>query len=198
MDITYRSATEKDAEEILGIYSYYIMTSAITFEYEVPSLEEFRERIRSTLKEYPYIVAVSGGRVIGYIYASRFRSRDAYRWAAATSIYIDRDYHRLGIGRTLYERLERILREQHVTNVYPGASSPMGEEDEYLTRTSEKFHASLGYKTVARYHGVGAKFGRWYDVLEMEKIIGDKTCLPLEFIPFPELEPETGSIEYDI
>lgn len=186
-EIIIRVASEEDAEVLLNIYTYYVKNTAITFEHEVPTLEEFKNRIKETLKNYPYLVAVVDGEVAGYIYASRFRTRASYAWSASTSIYLDKQYHRLGIGKMLYEKLENILVKQNVINVYAGAADPV-EEDEYLTRNSEHFHEAIGYKTVARYHECGSKFGRWYNLLEMEKIIGKRTCPPKEFIPFDKLQ----------
>ena len=127
-------------------------------------------------------------RIVGYIYASRFAQRAAYGWAAGTSIYIDQDYHRRGIGKLLYEKLEAILKLQNITNLYAGAADPMDEEDPYLTRNSEHFHEAIGYKTVARYHGCGSKFGRWYNLLWMEKIINEHSVPPKEVTPFSELD----------
>ena len=187
MTITIRTASVKDAPELLEIYAYYVENTAITFEFEVPTVEEFEQRIKSTLQNYPYLVAEVDGKIAGYIYAGRFRARAAYNWSASTSVYISREYHRLGIGRLLYEKLEEILRRQNITNVYAGVADPV-EEDEYLTRNSERFHEAMGYKTVARYQGCGSKFGRWYNLIEMEKIIGERTCPPKEFIPYRKLE----------
>ena len=186
-EISIRVATEEDAEALLSIYAYYVENTAITFEHEVPTLEEFKNRIKETLKNYPYLVAVVDGKIVGYIYASRFRTRASYAWSASTSIYLDKQYHRLGIGKMLYEKLESILIKQNVINVYAGAADPV-EEDEYLTRNSEHFHEAIGYKTVARYHECGSKFGRWYNLLEMEKIIGKRTYPPKEFISFDKLQ----------
>ena len=185
--ITFRIAKVEDASRILEIYAYYVENTAVSYEYDVPTLAEFTERIRSTLVKYPYIVAEEDGRIIGYIYASRFAQRAAYGWAAGTSIYIDRDYHRRGIGKLLYEKLEAILKLQNITNLYAGAADPMEEEDPYLTRNSEHFHEAIGYKPVARYHGCGSKFNRWYNLLWMEKIINEHSVPPKEVIPFSEL-----------
>ena len=77
-----RVAREEDAQALLKIYEYYIRNTAITFEYEVPSVEEFQERIRGTLKNYPYLVAEENGQIVGYVYAGRFRPRAAFQWAA--------------------------------------------------------------------------------------------------------------------
>ena len=138
--ITFRIAKVEDASRILEIYAYYVENTAVSYEYDVPALSEFTERIRNILVKYPYIVAEEDGRIVGYIYASRFAQRAAYGWAAGTSIYIDRDFHRRGIGKLLYEKLEAILKLQNITNLYAGAADPMEEEDPYLTRNSEHFH----------------------------------------------------------
>ena len=189
--ITFRIAKVEDASRILEIYAYYVENTAVSYEYDVPTLSEFTERIRNILVTYPYIVAEEDGRIVGYIYASRFAQRAAYGWAAGTSIYIDRDFHRRGIGKLLYEKLEAILKLQNITNLYAGAADPMEEEDPYLTRNSEHFHEAIGYKPVARYHGCGSKFGRWYNLLGMEKIINEHSVPPKAVIPFPELDENT-------
>ena len=84
-----RTAKEEDAERLLGIYTPYITDTAITFEYEVPSTGEFRQRINNTLKKYPYLVAEDeNGNLVGYAYAGVFKGRAAYGWAVETSIYV--------------------------------------------------------------------------------------------------------------
>lgn len=118
--------------------------------------------------------------------ASRFRTRAAFTWSASTSIYIHKQYHRMGIGKVLYEKLENILVKQNIVNVYAGVAVPV-KEDEYLTHNSEHFHEAIGYKVVARYQECGSKFGRWYNLIEMEKIIGNRTYPPKEFVPFEKL-----------
>lgn len=113
-----RLATPQDAEELLEIYRYYVEHTAITFEYETPSITEFRQRIKQTLKRYPYLAAVDGhGKIVGYAYASSFKNRAAYDWSVETTIYVDKDVKRQGIGKKLYEALEEILRKQHVINM---------------------------------------------------------------------------------
>lgn len=186
-DILIRVAREEDANELLSIYAYYVEHTAITFEYEVPSLEDFTCRIRETLKNYPYLVALVDGKIVGYCYAGKFRARAAYAWSAATSIYIAKQYHRMGIGRMLYTELEHILVKQNVVNLYAGAADPL-DEDKFLTHNSEHFHEANGYKVVARYYKCGSKFGIWYNLIEMEKIIGNHTVPPKEFIPFEKLQ----------
>lgn len=95
-----RLATPQDAEELLEIYRYYVEHTAITFEYETPSITEFRQRIKQTLKCYPYLAAVDGHRkIVGYAYASSFKNRAAYDWSVETTIYVDKDVKRQGIGK---------------------------------------------------------------------------------------------------
>lgn len=187
MNITIRTASKADAAKLLEIYAYYVERTAITFEFEIPTLEDFQSRIDNTLQNYPYLVAEVDGEIAGYVYASRFRTRAAYDWSVETSIYLDIKYQRLGLGRMLYERLEEILQQQNVINLYACIADPV-EEDEYLNRNSERFHEALGYKTVAKFEKCGSKFGRWYNLIDMEKFIGEHTCPPKEFIPFNRLK----------
>lgn len=187
MNLLIRIAKEDAAEELLKIYSYYVKNTAITFEQKVPSLEEFSNRIKETLINYPYLVAVVDGKIVGYIYASRFRTRESYICSASTSIYIEKSYQRKGIGKKLYSELCNILLKQNITNVYAGAADPI-EEDEYLTHNSEYFHKSMGFEIVAKYNKCAIKFGKWYNLIEMEKIIGEHSNQQKDFIPFKSLE----------
>lgn len=82
-----RIAEESDSKELLEIYAYYVEKTAITFEYEVPSIEAFGERIHKTLKRYPYLVSEKDGRLAGYAYAGPFKERRAYDWSVETTIY---------------------------------------------------------------------------------------------------------------
>ena len=191
--ISVRVASIDDAPSLLEIYGYYVANTAITFECEVPSLEEFRERMRSTLGVYPYLVAEDDGRIIGYVYANRFRPREAFDWAVKLSIYIQKGYHRKGIGRLLYGKIEDILRRQNIANIYATIVEPLDDSDRYLTGESTRFHEAMGYRRVAEYHGCGNKFGRWYNLVETEKVIAEKNGPPEEFIPFPRLsDPLNG------
>ena len=109
-----RMAATADAEELLNIYAPYVLKTAITFEYDVPSVEEFRSRIADTLTRFPYLAAIKDGKIVGYAYVSPFKSRAAYDWAVETSIYVDENCRGGGVGHRLYEALEEILRPQHI------------------------------------------------------------------------------------
>ena len=172
--IKIRVATVKDAKALLDIYAYYVKHTAITFEYDVPTVEEFEKRIERVLEKYPYLVAILEDEIVGYAYASAFHERPACGWAVETSIYVDKDKKGLGIGKKLYEVLEEILKLQNVLNLE--ASIAYNEiEDEYLTKDSVKFHEKLGYCMVGRFVQCGYKFNRWYDLVWMEKHIGEHT-----------------------
>lgn len=167
-----RDARVEDAARLLEIYSYYVENTAISFETVSPSLEEFQSRIENTLKKYPYLVIEEDGMIQGYTYAGSFHTRAAYAHSCELSIYIDKNATGKGFGRKLYEALEERLKARGLINLYAGVADPV-EEDEYLTRNSEQFHKHLGFSKVAQFHKCGKKFGRWYNLIYMEKIIGE-------------------------
>ena len=170
-NIVIRSVSLNDAEALLNIYAYYVKNTAITFEYDVPTLEEFKQRITNTLKKYPYLVVVKEGTILGYAYAGVFKNRAAYDWSAEMTIYLKYDAVKCGLGRMLYEALETEMKKRGFLNLYACIGYPI-EEDEYLTRNSAEFHAHLGYQTVGEFYQCGYKFGRWYNMIWMEKLIG--------------------------
>ena len=181
-----RIATPEDAARLVAIYAPYVEQTAITFEYEVPSVEEFAGRIEHILEKYPYLVAEAEGEIVGYAYAGTFKARAAYDWSVETTIYVNQKKKRMGIGGKLYAALEEALRAQHILNLNACIGYPQNE-DEYLTKDSEKFHQKLGYRLVGTFHDSGYKFGRWYDMIWMEKTLCPHTIPPRPFIPFPEL-----------
>ena len=159
-----RKATIDDAEHLLEIYAYYIKNTAITFEYDVPSLEEFRNRIVSTLKKYPYLVLEEDGIIQGYAYAGAFVGRAAYEHSCELTIYLDHNSKGRGYGRALYEALEQARKDMGILNLYACIGDPV-VEDEYLTRNSEQFHQHLGFTKVGEFHKCGYKFDRWYNMI---------------------------------
>ena len=163
-----RNASPDDAERLVQIYAHYVLNTAVSFEYVVPTIDEFRERIAKTLVNYPYLVCVMDDIIVGYAYAGAYSIRQAYDWTATTSIYVDKDYRRKGIGTLLYDELEKRLKEQGIVNLLAGVAS-CDVEDEYLTHDSSKFHICKGYTQVAHMKAVGKKFDRWYDLLWYQK-----------------------------
>lgn len=172
MNITIRNATLQDAERLLEIYSYYVENTAITFEYDTPSIDEFRSRMKRTMEKYPYLVIEVDGIIQGYAYAGSFVGRAAYDWSCEMTIYLDHTAQKQGLGRRLYEGLEAALKGVGILNLYACIGFPT-VEDEYLTTNSADFHAHLGFKECGRFHQCGYKFGRWYDMIWMEKVIGE-------------------------
>ncbi len=110
---TYRLATTDDAEALQAIYAPYVDTS-ITFECTCPDVDEFRKRIEERICLYPYIVCEEDGVPVGYAYASRLFTREAYAWAVELSVYLSKDCRGRGLGRALYDRLLTLLEMQGV------------------------------------------------------------------------------------
>jgi phosphinothricin acetyltransferase len=171
--ITIRTATVADAEKLLAIYAPYVENTAITFEYTVPSVEEFANRIRNTLADYPYLVAEKDGEILGYVYASTFKPRCAYRHCVETSIYVAREAHGQGVGSKLYEALEEELKSRGIINLN-ACIAWIETPNSHLTHQSPDFHAKMGYKRVAHFHRCGYKFDEWYDMIWMEKLLDIK------------------------
>jgi len=151
-----RIATLADASALLKIYAYYVKNTAVTFEYSVPTFEEFTARIQNTLQKYPFFVAEEKGDILGYTYASDFKTRAAYSWSVETSIYVREDIHGNGIGKALYSTLEDTLKQQHICNLCACIAYPNPE--------SIAFHEHFDYQTVAHFHASGYKQGKWYDM----------------------------------
>ena len=170
--INIRSAVPEDGTRLAEIYRYNVENTAISFEYVAPDQNEFRKRIEGTLASYPYLVLEEDGAVLGYAYAGPFKARAAYARSCELSIYLDRSARGRGLGARLYEALEAELKRRGFLNLYACIGSPV-EEDEYLTYDSERFHRRLGFTTVGTFHACGCKFGRWYNMIWMEKIIGE-------------------------
>ena len=172
-----RDARLEDCERILEIYDYYVKNTAITFEYVTPTKEEFTKRMKNTMQKYPYLVIEDEGGIVGYAYAGVFKDRDAYDWACEMTIYLAHEMSKKGYGRILYEALEKELGKMGILNLYACIGYPE-TEDEYLTKNSEEFHRHLGYELVGTFHKCGYKFGRWYNMIWMEKMIGKHTPKP--------------------
>ena len=170
-EVNIRLAVPEDAEALLNIYRPYVEETAITFEYAVPTEEEFAARIRGTLTRYPYLIAEKNGHIAGYAYAGKFNQRAAYDWAVETSIYVEKMERGAGIGRELYDCLERLLAKQGILNL--NACIAYAQQDTpYLTNGSLVFHEKLGFSLAGHFHRCGYKFRQWYDMVWMEKQIG--------------------------
>lgn len=185
-DISIRFAKPEDAKELLKIYAYYVTDTAISFETEVPSEEEFKLRIEEVLKSYPFIVACKDDEILGYAYLHSFVGRKAYELSAETTIYLNPDKKKMGIGKKLYSVLEDIAKAQNITNLY-SCIGYVDKEDEYLNNNSVQFHEHIGFRMVGKFENCGHKFGRWYHMVWMEKIIGEHGEIR-EFLKFEETD----------
>ena len=172
MAIVIRNARLDDVRRLLEIYAYYVEHTAITFEYDVPSFTEFQRRMENIKKKYPYLVIEQDGVIHGYAYAGSFVGRAAYDWSCELTIYLSHTARKCGLGRKLYEALEGELRAMGILNLYACIGYPV-TEDEYLTKNSAEFHAHLGFSKVGEFNRCGYKFGRWYNMIWMEKMIGE-------------------------
>lgn len=170
--ITIRDAVLEDAGELLDIYEYYVRDTAVSFEITLPSQDEFRTRIEDISASFPYLILEENGRIEGYAYARPFVGREAYSHSCETTIYLRNGSQKRGFGKALYEALEERLKKMGIINLYACIGIP-DKDDEYLTTNSADFHEHMGYKTVGVFHNCGRKFGRWYSMIWMEKIIGE-------------------------
>lgn len=155
MSAQIRIAAEADAEQMLAIYAPVVRETVISFEYEPPSLAEFRGRVRTVLEQMPWLVCENDGEIAGYAYASPFRTREGYRWACELTIYVHPGYHRCGIGRALYTSLLRCLALQGYCIAVATITIP--------NPASVGLHESMGMRRIGTYEKVGYKHGHWLD-----------------------------------
>ncbi len=177
-----RLASVADAPRLLEIYAPYVTDTVITFEYDVPSLSEFEERIQSISAEYPYLVYVENGVIGGYAYAHRMLSRAAYQWIAELSVYLAPEFQKKGIGTLLYQKLMELLELQNVCGFYALVTSP--------NPPSDRLHEKLGFSLAGMYHRSGFKHGKWHDVSVYERLLPVKEGEPDAFVPFWQLSSD--------
>lgn len=156
-----RIAEKKDIPAILAIYAPYVEHTTISFEYTVPTLEEFTARFEAITKQYPWLVWEENGEILGYCYASAAYTRAAYAWTCEPSIYLREDVRGRGMGRRFYEALEKIL----VYQGYQLSFALITQEN----KASLSFHEAMGYKIKVFYEDIGFKHGRWLGLAWMEK-----------------------------
>ena len=146
-----RPVTLEDAPELVRIYAPYVEKTAITFEYQVPTIEEFEGRIEKILQRFPYLVAEVDGQVL------------AYDWAVEVSVYVDQDRRGQGLGSRLYEALESELEARGYLRFLACIALP--------NPASIALHEKRGYVKVAHFPKIGYKFDQWHDIVWMQKTI---------------------------
>jgi L-amino acid N-acyltransferase YncA len=173
--VTIRPCEEKDVAAITAIYHHHVLHGAASFEIEPPDTAEIARRRRVVLDGgYPYLVAEQGGRVVGYAYASAYRPRPAYRNTVENSVYVEPGRERQSIGRGLLQALleacERCGFRQVVAVIGDSGNQP-----------SIGLHRHLGFRMVGILQSAGFKFGRWIDIVLMQRALGPGDGTPPSF-----------------
>lgn len=180
-EITFASST--DAKELLAIYAPYVKNTTVTFEYDVPSVEEFAHRIETISEKYPYLVYKIDGKIAGYAYASTFKTRAAFMWDVETSIYLSEEFHSKNIAHKLYEAMFALLKEQGFYNCYAYISVPNPK--------STRFHEKFGFTEIATYPNTGYKLNEWCSLSCMQKSLKEihTQVAPAPYKTIHELSP---------
>lgn len=176
-----RNAVESDVPAMLAIYAPYVENTTYTFEYTIPTEEEFLARFREITIQFPWLVWEEDGLVLGYAYGSLPFARAAYAWAGEVSIYLTAEARGQGIGRKLYTALEKLMEYQGYRILY----AIITEEN----HISLAFHKALGYREAGVFSRCGLKFNRWLSVVWMEKhlnSVGIPSKTPLAYGAFVE------------
>lgn len=152
-----RAALQTDAPAIARIYSHYVLTTTITFEEVAVSEAEMWSRVDEIQKQgLPWLVAEEAGAVVGFAYASKWKTRSAYRFSTESSVYIATDRRHDGAGTRLYSTLIADLAHLGYHTVIGGIALP--------NDASVRFHEKFGFVKTAHFAEVGFKFGKWVDV----------------------------------
>jgi phosphinothricin acetyltransferase len=158
--VSVRPASAEDAHACVAIYRPYVEDTAITFETEVPTVEQMAGRIAAARGTHEWLVLEKDDDVLGYAYAHAFNARAAYQWSVEASIYIAAHHYRFGGGRELYTHLLRRLAERGYRRAFAGITQP--------NEASNSFHRSFGFQHAGLFRGVGWKHGSWHDVAWMQ------------------------------
>jgi L-amino acid N-acyltransferase YncA len=176
-----RIARDEDAAAIHAIYAPSVITGTATFETALPGVDTMRERLRSRLQHYPWLVWEEAGEVLAYAYAGRFRERAAYDWIAETSIYVRTDAYRRGIARRLYGALLDVMRLQGITQAVGVITLP--------GTVSVAMHEAMGFRAAGVWRQCGYKLGQWWDVGVWQKELQPAANPPAAMTSFPQLPP---------
>ena len=161
-----RPATPEDFVQVQAIYTHHVHSGLGTFEEQPPGVDEIRRRFEAVRgRGLPWLAAELDGRVAGYAYAGPFRPRAAYRYTVEDSVYVAPDAMGRGIGRALLDRLvaecERMGLRQMVAVIGDSGNA-----------ASVALHRACGFEFKAALPGLGFKFGRWVDVVWMQRPLG--------------------------
>lgn len=169
-----RPSTEHDLPAITRIYGHHVLHGTGTFETTPPTLEEMSARRADVLsKGLPWLVVEEAGQVLGFAYGNWFKPRPAYRFSVEDSIYLAPEAAGKGLGRALLAELLTTLERSGIRKVMAviGDSANAG---------SIGVHKALGFEQVGVVQACGWKFGRWLDIVMMQRAIGDGDRTPPE------------------
>ncbi|MGH2860809.1 MAG: GNAT family N-acetyltransferase [Solirubrobacteraceae bacterium] len=162
-----RHAKPEDAAGCLAVYGPFADGTAISFEREAPSLDEYRQRITRVSRTHAFLVADERERIAGFAYAGVHRERLSYRWTCEVSVYLGEGFRGRGLGRALYQALFPLLEAQGYRMMLAGISLP--------NPASVALHRSLGFDEVGVYRRIGWKAGGWRDVIWLARQLGAAT-----------------------
>lgn len=152
-----RAARPDDAAAIAAIYAPYVIGSVVSFETEAPDAAEIARRMAGDADKYPWVVACEeDGTVLGYAYATAFRTRPAYRFSVETTVYVADGAERRGIGSALYGILLPVLEVQGYAQAIAAITLP--------NHASVMLHERFGFRQIGTYEKVGFKFREWRSV----------------------------------
>ena len=185
--VCVRAAAPEDAEQLLESYTPFVISedsslSNVSFELAAPDVEEFRQRIQDISKQFPYLVGEVNGQILGYVYCHPYRERLAYQWAVEVTIYLAPAGQGKGLGRLLYETMEKLLCLQGVTMAY--SCITVGNDH------SIKMHEALGYRLIGTFTNSGYKNGQWLDTVWLEKQLQPCPKQPDNIKSWRELDPD--------
>ncbi|MFY0673275.1 MAG: N-acetyltransferase [Bacteroidia bacterium] len=159
--MTIRPFSINDAKKLLEIYSYYVLETTVSFEYQVPSSNSFNNRCLEISKNYPFYVLEIEGEIKGYAYANRFRGRKAYDFTVEISVYLQKEAKNRGLGSKLYHKLFKELTKEGFKEVIAVITLPNTE--------SFHFHEKNGFQYAGKLLRAGFKFEKWWDIAFFQK-----------------------------
>lgn len=158
-----RFVRPEDASSLCGIYNHYIENSIITFEVEAVTTQMMRDRIGLACEKHPWLVYEVGKKIVGYAYASSWKSRCAYRFSVETTVYLAADQTGKGIGTRLYKELIEVLKKTSCHSLIAGIALP--------NDASIALHENLKFEKIGHFKEVGWKFDKWIDVGYWESLL---------------------------
>lgn len=164
--LSIRPSRDADVEAITAVYAHHVVHGTGTFELDAPDAAEMaRRRDDVRAKGLPWLVATQGDAVVGYAYANHFRPRPAYRFSVEDSVYLAPQAMGRGVGRALLAELVARCEDA-------GARQMLAVIGDSANAASIALHRTLGFEPAGVFHAAGWKFGRWIDVVFMQRALG--------------------------